>query len=212
MKRKHIDYFDFLRGLAIIFVVFNHSYSADPMSDGLIDMIYLLIRQIVTCAVPIFLAQSAFFLSKKNFVNKSEYFSYLKSHSLRIWIPMVIWSLPLFFIKDHHNYIGSFIYMLIGGYSIYYFIPLIIQFYVLQPVYKRFARNWGVVILFVSMLYMLPLIIISSLSKGLDSVCFLNALLLSCGLYILLLAITLVLTDVTTNYGHGICWLLHRCV
>lgn len=23
MKRKHIDYFDFLRGLAIIFVVFN---------------------------------------------------------------------------------------------------------------------------------------------------------------------------------------------
>lgn len=43
------------------------------------------------------------------------------------------------------------------------------------------------------MLYMLPLIIISSLSKGLDSVCFLNALLLSCGLYILLLAITLVL-------------------
>lgn len=33
MKRKHIDYFDFLRGLAIIFVVFNHSYSADPMSD-----------------------------------------------------------------------------------------------------------------------------------------------------------------------------------
>ena len=41
---------------------------------------------------------------------------------------------------------------------------------------------------------MLPLIIISSLSKGLDSVCFLNALLLSCGLYILLLAITLVLT------------------
>lgn len=103
MKRKHIDYFDFLRGLAIIFVVFNHSYSADPMSDGLIDMIYLLIRQIVTCAVPIFLAQSAFFLSKKNFVNKSEYFSYLKSHSLRIWIPMVIWSLPLFFIKDHHN-------------------------------------------------------------------------------------------------------------
>ena len=28
MKRKHIDYFDFLRGLAIIFVVFNHSYSA----------------------------------------------------------------------------------------------------------------------------------------------------------------------------------------
>ena len=57
---------------------------------------------------------------------------------------------------------------------------------------------------------MLPLIIISSLSKGLDSVCFLNALLLSCGLYILLLAITLVLTDVTTNYGHGICWLLHQ--
>lgn len=48
MKRKHIDYFDFLRGLAIIFVVFNHSYSADPMSDGLIDMIYLLIRQDVT--------------------------------------------------------------------------------------------------------------------------------------------------------------------
>lgn len=65
MKRKHIDYFDFLRGLAIIFVVFNHSYSADPMSDGLIDMIYLLIRQIVTCAVPIFWLNLHSFFQKR---------------------------------------------------------------------------------------------------------------------------------------------------
>lgn len=102
--------------------------------------------------------------------------------------------------------------MLIGGYSIYYFIPLIIQFYVLQPVYKRFARNWGVVILFViNAIYVAVDNYIVSF-KGVRLSLFLNALLLSCGLYILLLAITLVLTDVTTNYGHGICWLLHRCV
>ena len=53
---KRIDYFDMLRGVAIIFVLICHSYSGDPLNGSFKEELYLVVRQIVTCAVPIFLA------------------------------------------------------------------------------------------------------------------------------------------------------------
>lgn len=58
---KRIDYFDMLRGVAIIFVLICHSYSGDPLNGSFKEELYLVVRQIVTCAVPIFLAESGFF-------------------------------------------------------------------------------------------------------------------------------------------------------
>lgn len=62
---KRIDYFDMLRGVAIIFVLICHSYSGDPLNGSFKEELYLVVRQIVTCAVPIFLAESGFFLANK---------------------------------------------------------------------------------------------------------------------------------------------------
>lgn len=145
---KRIDYFDMLRGVAIIFVIICHSYSGNPLGGGLKECFYLIIRQIVTCAVPIFLAESGYFLANRRFENTKDYLHFWGSHSFKVWMPMVLWSIPLFFIKEHNNPILSVVYLILGGYSIYYFIALIIQYYALQPLLRRINMG-GVIFAFV---------------------------------------------------------------
>lgn len=145
---KRIDYFDMLRGVAIIFVIICHSYSGNPLSGNIKEEIYLMIRQMVTCAVPIFLAESGFFLSNKVFANRTEFFKFFLTHSFRVWLPMVIWSIPLFFFKAHDNPGLSILFLLLGGYSIYYFIALIIQYYAMQPLFRKINRG-GVIMCFI---------------------------------------------------------------
>ncbi len=147
-NKHHIPYFDFVRGLAIVFVVFNHSYSGNPLSGTFIQELYLVFREIVTCAVPLFLAESGYFLAKKEIRGWKQYWEFVSGHSFRVWLPMVVWSLPLFFINDHQNLLLSACFMLMGGYSIYYFIALIIQYYVMQPVLAKVERG-GVILCFV---------------------------------------------------------------
>lgn len=141
MERAHISYFDMIRGVAIIFVIICHSYSGNPLDCSAKESIYLLLRQIVTCAVPLFLAESGYFLATKSMKNGKDYWQFFKSHSLRVWIPMVIWSIPLFLINKHENYIFTILYLMSGGYSIYYFITLIIQYYAMQPIFVKINRG-----------------------------------------------------------------------
>lgn len=148
MGKHHIAYFDLLRGIAIILVIVNHCYTGNPLDGSFKEGLYLVIRQLATCAVPIFLAQSGFFLSDKIIKNKKEYFSFFCSHSFRVWVPMVLWSIPLFFIQDHNNVLLSLVFLLLGGYSIYYFITLIIQFYAMQPILRKVNLGGGNYILY----------------------------------------------------------------
>lgn len=146
MEQTHISYFDFLRGLAIIFVIACHSYYVEynnPLGNNILDYFYLLLRESATCAVPIFLAQSGFFLAKKETKSKLDYFEFVRKYSCRIYVPMLVWSLPLLALDIYHgeNVIKRIFFMSIGGYSIYYFIPLIIQFYILQPIMKKCTLN-----------------------------------------------------------------------
>ena len=60
MSKQHIVYFDFLRGIAIMMVVAIHTFPKCSWDDSG-DWGFILIRQILNCAVPIFLALSAFF-------------------------------------------------------------------------------------------------------------------------------------------------------
>lgn len=41
---KRIDYFDMLRGVAIIFVLICHSYSGDPLNGSFKEELYLVVR------------------------------------------------------------------------------------------------------------------------------------------------------------------------
>lgn len=152
---KRIDYFYMLRGVAIIFVIICHSYSGDPLSGSFKDGLYLLIRQIVTCAVPIFLALSGFFLANKVLANTKDYFYFWTTHSFRVWLPMVIWSIPLFFIREHDNPVISIIYLLLGGYSIYYFITLIIQYYAMQPLFRKINKFCAILCTIITALFLI---------------------------------------------------------
>lgn len=61
---KRVEYFDFLRGFAIVMVVAIHTFG-EVYTYSNISFLAVLLRQILNCAVPIFCVSSAFFLIKK---------------------------------------------------------------------------------------------------------------------------------------------------
>ena len=126
MKRN--TYFDFLRGLAIMMVVGNHTYTLGEYST--------VVMQLLNTAVPLFIAISGYFLSQKKMENKDDYLSFIKKQLPKVYLPVLVWSLPLYALA---LYSGSSIIkqtiLLFGcGLSIYYFVAFIMQCYVVLPV------------------------------------------------------------------------------
>ena len=102
-----IKYFDFLQGIAIIMLVAIHCYSHSSGSS-----FGILIRQITNVAVPMFFAISGFFLAKKNLANKDGYISFLKKQVPKVYIPTLIWSIPIFvqLVIDGYSFPKNVIY------------------------------------------------------------------------------------------------------
>lgn len=98
MNKQYITYFDFLRGVAILMVIGIHTYVAGEFFsfDGTIRIVF---RQFLNCAVPVFLALSAFFLGKKKLDTKTTIFAFWKKQ-----IPKCI-SLVLFGLFLHFFYL-----------------------------------------------------------------------------------------------------------
>lgn len=132
-------YFDFLRGIAIIMVIGIHTYA-----DGQIHF-NLFLRQLLNCAVPIFLAISGYFIGHKSFAEQGCYVKFLKKQVPRVYIPMLLWSIPwmLLAIRGGESPIVSIIRTFVGDMSIFYFIILIIQYYALSPLIQRENRKSG---------------------------------------------------------------------
>lgn len=63
-ETNHTEYFDFLRGIAVIMVVAIHTFG-QAYNYNNISFPAVLLRQIFNCAVPLFCVSSAFFLIKK---------------------------------------------------------------------------------------------------------------------------------------------------
>lgn len=133
MDKERDTYFDLLRGIAIIMVVGIHTYG-----DGLLHF-NLIIRQLLNCAVPIFLAISGYFIGLKSFEEKGSYSRFLKKQITRVYFPMLFWSIPwvLLSIKAGSDLWQTLLTAFFGGVSIFYFITLIIQYYVLTPVIQK---------------------------------------------------------------------------
>lgn len=139
------SYFDFLRGIAIIFVVGIHTLSGYGF-DNPIEIFNVIVRQAIGCAVPMFLAISGYFIAKKDLSTKSAYFSFLKRQVPKVYVPVLIYSLPFLALAIYHgeNIAVQLLLYLCCGYSIYYFIALIIQYYALTPLLSRI--KWGVML------------------------------------------------------------------
>lgn len=126
--KERIAYFDFLRGIAIMMVVGIHTYTLGEDST--------LVRQLLNIAVPLFIAISGYFLSQKKMENKADYISFLKRQLPKVYLPVLVWSLPLYALALYSgsSIIKQTILLLGCGISIYYFVAFIMQCYVVLPV------------------------------------------------------------------------------
>lgn len=125
--KERVVYFDFLRGLAIMMVVGIHTYTLGEDST--------LVRQLLNTAVPLFIAISGYFLSQKKMENKEDYLLFLKKQLPKVYLPVLVWSLPLCVsIYSGSSIIKQTILLLSCGLSIYYFVAFIMQCYVVLPV------------------------------------------------------------------------------
>lgn len=139
-----LNYFDFLRGIAILMVVAIHTgpvYHFDTI-QGLLTII---VRQLFNSAVPIFFAISGYFLAAKKLETKNEVYVFWKHQIPKVYIPVLIWSVPYLFL---HIYTGEELLKgltlyFICGYGVYYFIAVIIQYYLLIPLLINIKRGGG---------------------------------------------------------------------
>ena len=165
---KYIPYFDFIRGIAILMVVAIHTTTSCDL-DSTCGIFSTIIRQCLNCAVPIFLACSAYFLTSTNLSTFNNCCQFWKKQIPKVYIPTLIWSIPIYiqsvFCWGGHP-IPELIYCLICGYSIYYFIALIIQYYLLLPIlkkYRKIALYISIPITIISLLYFTKTSIINPL-------------------------------------------------
>ena len=133
MKRN--TYFDFLRGLAIMMVVGIHTYTLGKDST--------VVRQLLNTAVPLFVAISGYCLSPKGMENKDDYLFFLKKKFSKVYLPVLVWSLPLYAIALYSgsSIIKQTILLLSCGLSIYYFVAFIMQCYVVLPVINNYISG-----------------------------------------------------------------------
>lgn len=141
-KERQI-FFDFIRGVAIIMVVAIHTFGLCYTSETL-SLLGLLFRQVMNCAVPIFCTCSAYFLAKKDTSGK-RYKNFLIRQVARVYVPYLFCSLPyLFFDVWSNGWTWTALVKYVScSYSVFYFVALIIQFYILLPLFKsnRFLKN-----------------------------------------------------------------------
>lgn len=140
--KSHIGYYDFWKGIAIVMVVAIHTSCGFDFTS-IHGNIRIVLRILMNSAVPIFLAISGFFLAKKHLVKLVDFKEFWKKQIPKVYIPMLFWSVPLFLMSlfsNETNIIKSFVKLLLGGYSVYYFIVLIIQCYFLLPLIRRYKK------------------------------------------------------------------------
>lgn len=95
MSTHRIEYYDFLRGIAITMVVGIHTFFAIPV-DTIESFIMGGVRQLLNCAVPIFLALSGLFCAKKTLDSWQLLLLFWKKQIIKVYIPTFLWSIPYF--------------------------------------------------------------------------------------------------------------------
>lgn len=105
MKKGRIEFYDFLRGIAIMMVVGIHTFTAYPI-DTPMGLAVTFIRQTLNCAVPIFLALSGLFCGKKILETRDANISFWKKQINKVYIPTLIWSFP-YFVQNISSFNGG---------------------------------------------------------------------------------------------------------
>lgn len=140
---QRITYYDSLRGIAIIAVVFIHSFS---FKDDSMMAESIIFRQMINFSVPLFLALSGFFLANKNFTSKNDFIDFLKKQIPRVYVPYAVWSCVFIFLNvillKQRSMIGmlkNFVFFQTA--PIFYYVALILQYYLLLPILKKYLKK-----------------------------------------------------------------------
>lgn len=143
MSKERIIWFDFLRGVAILMVVSIHTFAATVQNGSQANDLTILLRQVLNCAVPLFLAISGYFLARKK--SERSYLQFWKRQIPKVYIPTLIWSLPYLalYIWQGNDWLKGIVIFAVCGFSIYYFIALIVQYYLLFPVLQKVKMGGG---------------------------------------------------------------------
>ena len=143
---NRINYFDFLRGIAILMVIGIHTFVYRQF-DSLEHVFEISIRESFNFAVPLFLTISGFFIGRKYFNKSEKYLLLLKKQLIRVYLPALLWSMPmviLYIIKGHDIGLSLVKGMALMSFDPYYFVILIMQFYVLTPILVKSSQTkWG---------------------------------------------------------------------
>lgn len=157
----------YLNGLAAIGVVLNHAVGwgfvakfwwvhrylpvSSPSFLSLGDFTYYGMRaveQIIIVSIPIFLFVSGFFISVASGRNQSTVgWEVVLSRIKNLLIPYVIWSVVVFLLQFMESRtllpVTDYLSRLFFGrtYEIFYFIPVLIQLYLLSPLLVPLAKN-----------------------------------------------------------------------
>lgn len=141
MNTERIAWFDFLRGVAILMVVAIHTFAATVGQGEPVDPITVLSRQVLNCAVPLFLAISGYFMAGKS--RERSWIRFWKHQIPKVYIPTLIWSVPylVLYLWHGNEWWKGLVLFFMCGFSVYYFIALIIQYYLLLPMLTNVKRG-----------------------------------------------------------------------
>lgn len=126
-------------------VVGIHTYHGrHSLSGGAGDAVKLFLINFFNCAVPLFLAISGYFIGRKSPGTLSECTAFWRKQIPTVYVPCLVFSIPWFVISclsAKYNGAGYLIpriaNLFLCGYSVYYFIALIIECYLLAPLLVR---------------------------------------------------------------------------
>ncbi|MEP0357614.1 acyltransferase [Paraglaciecola sp.] len=146
---QRIEYFDVLRGLAIIAVVAIHSsVTGLQFSEQSFNFNFTVFwRNLLNFAVPLFIAISGYFLANKQLSSAAEYTAFLKRQIPKVLIPAAIWSCIYcaFSLVVLNRPLNQELFKLVTFQASipFYFIALIIQLYLLLPLLLKFSNLTG---------------------------------------------------------------------
>ena len=168
VKKKKVSEVNIMVAIATVFVIFIHTSSEAFWyydKGSLYSIIVYTFNKILSFAVPCFIFMSGFKLShSKKIISLKDYVCFLKRRIIKIYLPYVLIAAIYIYYLSKHNYINMNITQMIvsilrGDFSSpFYFIVIIMQFYIIFPVFQRIINkknSWIVLILaiFISMYF-----------------------------------------------------------
>ncbi|HOZ48557.1 MAG TPA: acyltransferase [Candidatus Hydrogenedentes bacterium] len=162
-SKQRASAFDAFRGVAMFLVVIVHAgilgFGFRNVEGGAFNFYYsVFLRDVCICAVQVFLFVSGYWLAGARIESWGDYGRFLRRRASRVLVPYLVWSLFLFGLRSVRS--GSFslpdlIVQVATGQveGHFFFIVMVLQFYLLVPLFLRMERRGLVGLIIIHVLY-----------------------------------------------------------